>query len=208
MTVRIGGAATRMELLRLRRRLALARRGHKLLKDKQDELARRLLGGFEGYLAARRRLHEALRGLGELGAEARVESGAADVLAATWPRRSVGRVDAGSASVLSLRVPSFRLRSAPWEPSHGPRQLSASWDALAAAWRAAAPLLVEVAGAERTLRLIAAELAMLRRRVSALEYRLIPDLEGGIRSGGEALAEQERATLTRLMRVKEVVRGH
>jgi len=206
--MRLAGAATRMELLRLRRRLALARRGHKLLKDKQDELARRFLALFDGYLAARGRLHRALAGLAEDGALARVESSPAEVLAATWPRRSVYRVSAGTAAVVSLAVPDYRVQPAPWAPSHGPRQLSASWDALAAAWRGAVPLLVEVAGAERTLRLLAAELATLRRRVSALEHRLIPGLEEAIRAISRTLAEQERSTLVRLMRVKDIVRGH
>lgn len=208
MSVRLGGAATRMELLRLRRRLALARRGHKLLKDKQDELARRFLELLERYLAARGRLHAAMRGLGPLGVAARVESSTTEVLGATWPRRSVFRVEARSAPILSLRVPAYRLDAPPWQPSHGPRQLSAAWDALAASWRAAAPLLVEVAEAERTLRRLADELALLRRRVSALEHRLIPGIEEALRRGAIALAEQERSALTRLMRVKELVRAH
>ncbi len=208
MSVRLGGAATRMELLRLRRRLDLARRGHKLLKEKQDELARRFLDLLERYLAARRRLHAAMRGLGPLGTVARIESSTTEVLGATWPRRSVYRIEAGAGSILSLRVPAYRLHPAPWQPSHGPRQLSASWDELAAAWRAATPVLVEAAGAERALRRLAAELVLLRRRVSALEHRLIPGIEEALRHGAIALAEQERSTLARLLRVKELVRAH
>ena len=197
-----------MELLRLRRRLVLARKGHKLLKDKQDELVRRFFALFDGYLAARERLHRAMDDLAALSLEARIDTPEVEIRAAAWPQRASARLKSGVAPILNLRVPRYELSQPPWSPSYSPRQLSAAYDALAAAWQRVVPLLVAVAEREKALRLLAAELSALRRRVNALEYRLIPGLEGGIRAIALSLAEQERSGLTRLMRVKELVRGH
>jgi V/A-type H+-transporting ATPase subunit D len=197
-----------MELLRLRRHLALARKGHKLLKDKQDELVRRFFALFDGYLAARERLHRSLERLAGLALQARVEAPAEEIRAAAWPQRSCARVVAGSDAILNLRVPRYELVQPAWEPAYSPHQLSAAYDHLALGWQRAVPLLVAVAQQEKALRLLAGELSTLRRRVNALEYTLIPGLEGGVRSISLGLAEQERSALTRLMRVKELVRGH
>lgn len=201
-------SATRMELLRLRRRLELARKGHKLLKDKQDELVRRFFGLFEGYLTARERLHRRMEGLAGESLLARVDAGADEIRTAAWPQTAQARLEAGEESVLNVRVPRYRLLQPPWSPSYGPGELSAAYDALAAGWQEAVPLLVTVAGGEKTLRLLAAEIEATRRRVNALEYRLIPGIEAAIRGITLALAEQELSSLTRLMRVKEIVRGH
>jgi V/A-type H+-transporting ATPase subunit D len=197
-----------MELLRLRRRLALARKGHKLLKDKQDELVRRFLALIDDYLAARERLHRSLERLAGQALLARVENPADEIRAAAWPQRASARLVAGSESILNLRVPRYELVQPAWEPAYGPHQLSAAYDALALGWQQAVPLLVAVAQREKALRLLAGELSALRRRVNALEYTLIPGLEGGIRAISLGLAEQELSALTRLMRVKELVRGH
>jgi len=200
--------ATRMELLRLRRRLVLARKGHKLLKDKQDELVRRFFALFDGYLAARDRLHRAMDDLAALSLEARIDTAEVEIRAAAWPQRASARIGAGSESILNLRVPRYELAQPPWEPAYSPRQLSAAYDALALGWQEVVPLLVAVAQREKALRLLAGELSALRRRVNALEYTLIPGLEVSIRSISLGLAEQELSALTRLMRVKEMVRGH
>ena len=201
-------SATRMELLRLRRRLALARKGHKLLKEKQDELVRRFLALFDGYLAARERLHRSMGRLAEHALLARVETPADEIRAAAWPQRACARVAAGSEPILNLKVPRYELAQPAWEPAYSPHQLSAAYDALALGWQEVVPLLVAVAQREKALRLLAGELSALRRRVNALEYTLIPGLEVSIRSISLGLAEQELSALTRLMRVKEMVRGH
>ncbi len=201
-------SVTRMELLRLRRRLVLARKGHKLLKDKQDELVRRFFALFDGYLTARERLHLRMEHLAGQALLARVETAADEIRAATWPRRAGARLVVGTESILNLRVPSYELVQPAWEPAYSPHQLSAAYDELARGWQQVVPLLVMVAQKEKALRLLAKELSALRRRVNALEYTLIPGLEGGIRAITLGLAEQELSALTRLMRVKEMVRGH
>ena len=206
MQARVG--TTRMELLRLRRRLVLARKGHKLLKDRQDELVRRFLALFDGYLTARERLHARMENLAGLAQSARAETAAAEIRAAVWPHRADARLFAGTESILNVRVPRYELALPAWAPAYSPHQVSAAYDDLALGWRQAAPLLVAVAQREKALRLLAGELATLRRRVNALEYTLIPALEANIRAISLGLAEQELSALTRLMRVKEQVRGH
>ena len=132
-------SATRMELLRLRRRLVLARKGHKLLKDKQDELVRRFFALFDGYLTARADLHLRMEPLAGQARLARIENSGDEIRAAVWPQQARARVVAGTESILNLRVPRYELVQAAWEPSYSAHQLSAAYDELAASWRQVVP---------------------------------------------------------------------
>ncbi len=200
--------ATRMELLRLRKRLALARRGHRLLKDKQDELVRRFFLLLEDYLRLRHRLHRVMKLLSEKSLAARVESSADEVQVATWPHLAQAGMTSKTFLILNLRVPAYELHLPEWAPSYGPNQLPAAYDELAAAWHKTVPLLVEVGQKEKALELLTTEIESTRRRVNALEYNLIPEQEEGIHTITLKLAEDELSNLTRLMRIQDIVRRH
>lgn len=201
-------SATRMELLRLRRRLSLARRGHHLLKGKQDELLRRFLGLLEAYLRERHALHGLMAALARKTGEVRTELSADSVRVASWPPPPEATVTEGSSHILSLRVPRYDLHQpGGGEGAYGLSQLPASYDELAALWREAGPRMIDVGAREKVLLELAAEIERTRRRVNALEHNLIPGIEEGIRTITFRLAEHELGTLTRLMRIKDIVRG-
>lgn len=200
-------SATRMELLRLRRRLSLARRGHHLLKGKQDELLRRFLGLLEAYLRERQALHGVMAALARKTGEVRTDLSADSLRVASWPPPPEATVTERSSHILSLRVPRYDLHQPGEEAAYGPTQLPASYDELASLWRKAVPRMIDVGGREKVLLELSAEIERTRRRVNALEHNLIPGIESGIRTITFRLAEHELGTLTRLMRIKDIVRG-
>jgi V/A-type H+-transporting ATPase subunit D len=196
-----------MELLRLRRRLALAQRGHLLLKGKQDELLRRFLLLLGEYLKGRRDLRRVMEGLARKTGEVRSEVSPERIRVAAWPPPPEAVLTSRPARILNLQVAAFDLHPPPAGISYGPEALPAAYDELVGLWRRALPLLVEIAEREKALRDLAAEIERTRRRVNALEFNLIPGLEEDVGTIRFRLAEAELGSLTRLMRVKDIVRG-
>ncbi len=200
-------SATRMELLRLRRRLGLARRGHHLLKGKQDELLRRFLLLLEEYMGKRHSLHGVVGDLGRLTREVRSEVSAETAGTAAWPPPPGIEITARRRAILNLQVSAYELHPPREGGTGGAPDLPPPWDELTLLWREGLPLFVEVAEGEKVLLDLAGEIERTRRRVNALEHNLIPDLEEGIRIITFKLAESELGSLTRLMRIKDLVRG-
>jgi V/A-type H+-transporting ATPase subunit D len=200
-------SATRMELLRMKKRLSLARRGHYLLKGKQDELLRRFMALLEEYLPRRRELEAVFAALESKIVDAAAETEPSEAATAAWPLPPPLDVEKGVRRILNLEVP---VRKAPDKgpgPSYGPLQLPVTFDDVVTGWADMVPILLDGADGEETLLLLADEIERTRRRVNALEFRLIPDLEEGIRLITFKLAEAELGNLSRLMRVKEIVRS-
>jgi len=195
----------RMELLKLRQRGVTARRGHKLLKDKLDELMKEFLA----RIAEVRRLRASVeRDLGlawGLLAMARAEAGSAALSAALAAGEPAPLADVTERNVMSVRVPELTLRALP--PRHGysfattPAILDGGLTRLADVL----PRMLELAAREKAIELLAAEIESTRRRVNALEYVLIPQIEDTVRDIRMKLDEAERGNLTRLMKVKEMV---
>ena len=195
----------RMELLKLRQRGVTARRGHKLLKDKLDELMKEFLA----RIAEVRRLRASVeRDLGlawGLLAMARAEAGSAALSAALAAGEPAPLADVTERNVMSVRVPELTLHALP--PRHGysfattPAILDGGLTRLADAL----PRMLELAAREKAIELLAAEIESTRRRVNALEYVLIPQIEDTVRDIRMKLDEAERGNLTRLMKVKEMV---
>lgn len=202
-----GGNATRMELLRLRRRLGLARRGHRLLKGKQDELLRRFMVLLEEYMGMRGELPRLAADLVRLSREVREGMSAADLASASWPLPPAVTLHRREAMILNLQVPVFDVHLPRRRPPIGASPLPVSYGRLALSWREALPRLVKTAEKEEGLTLLAEEIERTRRRVNALEYKLIPGLEDRIRVITLKMSENELGNFARLMRVKEVVEG-
>jgi V/A-type H+-transporting ATPase subunit D len=195
----------RMELLKLRRRGAVARRGHKLLKDKLDELMKE----FQARIGANRRLRAEverdLRAAYSQFAIARAEAGQAvlePALMAGAPGRLLG-VD--EKSLMSVTVPVLSLDELPEPGGYSLATTPAVLDAGLSRLAAVAPRLVELAEREKAIELLAAEIERTRRRVNALEYVLIPSVDATIRDIQMKLDEAERSNLTRLMKVKDMI---
>lgn len=203
--MRLDVGATRLELMRLRRRLLIARRGHKLLKDKQEELMRHILALIRDIRELRRRVEHELafalrrfefaRALGEPR-----EVDAALIL----PKKKVA-VETTTRTILNVRVPVFEKKIEETIRCYGFYHTSGELDLALAALDRVLSSLIELAEKEKTLELLADEIERTRRRVNALEFVLIPNIEETVRFIVLKLSENERGDLVRLMRVKELI---
>ncbi|RKZ32832.1 V-type ATP synthase subunit D [bacterium] len=198
-------SANRMNMMRLRQRMEIARKGHKLLKDKQDELMRNFLEIVEEIKGLRSRtesvLVEALRRFTVVtGAMSKQEIEGTFVIP---PVRA--KVDVQSARLLNLRVPQFEVEFEGEGISYSLADTPAELDEVMKAMAEALKLMVKLAETEKKLELLAKEIDTTRRRVNALEYVMIPDLKDTIRYIRMKLEELERANLTRLMKVKDII---
>ncbi|MGQ9778526.1 MAG: V-type ATP synthase subunit D [Bacillota bacterium] len=198
---------TRMELLRLRRRLAVARRGHKLLKDKLDEMMKRFRRLVEENRRLRLKVEEALAEATGAFVMARALMGDhATDLATAVPVVRV-QLEAGARRIMNVLVPTFTLRQEETAGGfpYGFAETSGELDVAIALLRDSLAELVRLVEAEKTVELLAAEIERTRRRVNALEYVLIPQLEEKVHFIAMKLDENERATRTRLMKIKSLV---
>lgn len=195
----------RMELLKLRRRLETAKRGHKLLKDKLDEL----LKEFMARIAENRRLRgEVERTLFEaygLLAISRAEAGAPVIAQALLAGEPADLVSADSRNVMSVQVPVLTLGDVPTAQGYSYATTPALLDGALSTLSDVVPRMVELAEREKAIELLAAEIELTRRRVNALEYVLMPQLSDAVRSIRMKLEEAERGERTRLMKVKDML---
>ena len=200
---------TRMELTRLKGKLKTAQRGHKLLKDKRDELMKQFLEIV--------RKNRELRAKVEKGLE---QANAAFTVAAAlmspemleqallYPKQSV-ELDMKFRNIMSVDVPVYQFHTRNEDPSeiypYGFAQTSGELDAALEALSGVFQDMLELAQVEKTMQLLAADIEKTRRRVNALEYVMIPDLQTNIRYISMKLDENERGNTTRLMKVKDMV---
>ncbi len=197
----------RMMLLRMKRRLELAMRGHKLLKNKQEKL-------MQNFFALVRETSD-LRNLVEkefLAIAADYQAGRSmtdrqsltDALSLTV---SEGTLEVEERYEMSILIPEFSFTLPEAEPAYTMRSTGIDLDRAFSGLYRYFPELVKLAGKENALFRMAEELEKTRRRVNALEYVLIPDLEETIRSIESKLSEAERGTQTRLMKIKDMVQS-
>ena len=200
---------TRMELSRLKGRLKTAVRGHKLLKDKRDELMKQFLEIV--------RKNRELRAKVEKGLE---QANAAFTVAAAlmspemleqallYPKQSV-ELDMKFKNIMSVNVPVYKFHTRNEDPSeiypYGFAQTSGELDTALDALANVFQDMLELAQIEKTMQLLAEDIEKTRRRVNALEYVMIPDLQQNIRYISMKLDENERGNTTRLMKVKDMV---
>jgi len=200
---------TRMELTSMKRRLVTARRGHKLLKDKRDELVRRFIRLVRENDALRREVEAQLEAALKDFALARavMEPGALRQ-ALMYPARQA-QITVGRRSILSVRVPEYAMDQESLTRvrlPYGMAETSAQLDNAITTMAEVMPRLIELAEVEKTASLLADEIQKTRRRVNALEYVMIPQFEETIRFITMKLEENERGALTRLMKVKEMIK--
>ena len=198
---------TRMELRRLKNRLKTATRGHKLLKDKSDEMIRQ----FMLYVRENKRLREEVEE--ELGDSLKsfmlaraVSSDAVIEQAIALPSPKV-TLEPSSKNVMSANVPVFTVTEGeskdlyPYSFASVTSELDSSISSLTELL----PKLLKLAEVEKTCNMLADEIEKNRRRVNALEYVMIPQLEETIKYIVMKLDENERGATTRLMKVKSML---
>jgi V/A-type H+-transporting ATPase subunit D len=199
-----------MELTRLKARLKTATRGHKLLKDKQDELMRRFIELIKQNKKLRTEVEKELKeAFDEFLLASAVMSPELLEEAVAFPKESIS-VDIKKKNVMSVHVPvmSFIRKLEGDEGSIYPYGFATTSSELDDAIRklyTIMPMLLELAEVEKACQLMADEIEKTRRRVNALEYRTIPELQETIRFIRMKLDENERSTITRLMKVKDMI---
>ena len=200
---------TRMMLKQLKGRLKTARRGHKLMKDKRDELMRR----FMDIVKLNKQLRERVEtGLTASFASLQVASAimSPEVLeqALLYPRQSV-ELGIEFKNIMSVNVPEYSFHTKNNDPSeiypYGFAQTSGELDDALEQMAKVFEDMLELAQVEKTMQLLAEEIERTRRRVNALEYVMIPELEENIRYITMKLEENENDTKVRLLKVKEMV---
>jgi V/A-type H+-transporting ATPase subunit D len=205
--VRLNVNATRMELLKLRRRLVIAERGYKLLKDKLEELMRNVYSLVDEIQALRKEVEESLRKAIARYALAKNQRVPGSTRIATSLPSVKLSVESGTKRILNVKTPTFKPKLEGRIRCYGFLETSGELDLSLASLFKVLEKMVLLAEKENTLELVAEEIERTRRRVNALEYVVIPNIKETISYINLKLAEMERGNLTRLMRIKEIIRG-
>jgi len=200
---------TRMVLNQQKARLKTARKGHKLMKDKCDELMRQFMDVVKLNKQLRTRVEE---GLTAAFASLQVASSimSPDMLEQSllYPRQSV-ELGMSFKNIMSVNVPQYSFHTKNNDPSeiypYGFAQTSGELDDALDKLARVFQDMLELAQVEKTMQLLAEEIEKTRRRVNALEYVMIPELEGNIKYISMKLEENENSTKVRLLKVKEMV---
>lgn len=197
--------ATRMELQKRKRNHKMAVRGHRLLKEKRDGLMQRFMGILRKAKKTRDEVQDHLRkamsvflaGTAYINPQFLTE-------ALAFSDYKVG-VEISKKNVMGVKVPVFEVKREGKPYSYGFVETTGDLDYSLQLLDKLVPLLLEMAHLEKSAQLLANEIESTRRRVNALEYVMIPDLEEAIAYITMRLDELERSKLTMLMKVKEIV---
>ena len=200
---------TRMELTKLKNRLKTATRGHKLLKDKRDELMKQFLDIVRQNKELRTKVEKSL-----LNAHASITVASAvmspEVLEQSllYPKQSV-ELDMTFRNIMSVNVPEYQFKTKTDDPAeifpYGFATTSGELDDALEALSGTFKDMLELAQIEKSMQLLAQEIEKTRRRVNALEYVMIPQMQENIKYITMKLEENERGNITRLMKVKQMV---
>ncbi len=200
---------TRMELSKLKKKLVSARRGHKLLKDKRDELMRQFMILIREDRELRSEVETAI------GEANRYMAVAGSVMqrevldtALMIPKQEV-ELEVGEKNVMSVYIPEFKPKFRTSDSSdiysYGTAFTSIDLDGAVSALSEVFPKMIRLAEVEKACQLMADEIEKTRRRVNALEHIMIPDYEETIKYITMKLSENERSTTTSLMKIKDMV---
>lgn len=200
---------TRMELTRLKKKLSTAIRGHKLLKDKRDELMRQFLDLVRENMALRQKVETGIKSANKNFVIAR--AGMAEEILNTAliaPKQEVF-LEAGKKNVMSVDVPVFEYKTRTADEndiySYGFAFTSSDLDGAIKSLSDILPEMLKLSEVEKSCQLMAAEIEKTRRRVNALEHVIIPETRRSIKYITMKLDENERSTQIRLMKVKDMM---
>ena len=200
---------TRMNLTTLKKRLATAVRGHKLMKDKRDELMKGFLELAKENKELRAQVEAKLSNVYDSFSVASAAM-SSEVMeeALMYPKQGV-TLSVGSRNVMSVDVPVFDFETTAEDPTniypYGFATTSGELDSAISELSDIFPVMLELAAKEKEAAMLAAELEKTRRRVNALEYVKIPQLQMTIKYIMMKLDENERGNQTRLMKVKDMM---
>lgn len=200
---------TRMELTRLKKKLATATRGHKLLKDKRDELMRQFLDLAKENMELRKAVEKGIRKANANFVTAKASMPEEALHTALMAPKQEVYLEAERKNVMSVEIPVFEYRTRTADPndiySYGFAFTSGDLDDAVRSLADVLPQMLELAEKEKACQLLAAEIEKTRRRVNALEHVMIPETRESIRYITMKLDENERSSQIRLRKVKDMM---
>lgn len=200
---------TRMELTRLKKKLTTAIRGHKLLKDKRDELMRQFLDLVRENMVLRQKVEAGIKSANKNFVIARASMSEEILNAALLAPKQEVFLEAGKKNVMSVDVPVFEYKTRTADEndiySYGFAFTSSDLDGAVKSLADILPDMLKLSEAEKSCQLMAAEIEKTRRRVNALEHVIIPETRKNIKYITMKLDENERSTQIRLMKVKDMM---
>ncbi len=209
--------ATRMELLKLRKRLAIATRGHKLLNDKLEGLMREFLSMLKEYKGRRIFVDRELPGIVKLFILAYVTSSKNRVIMALEQSKTAYKFTLKQRRILNVPIPYF---SVPKDQSIGEKDsihnlnniiaysfldTNSELDNAITRLRDFFPNIIKLAEFEQSVRVVAKEIGKTRKRVNALEFSVIPKMKEDLKFIRNKLDEIERSNISRIMKIKDIL---
>ena len=200
---------TRMELTRLKKKLVTATRGHKLLKDKRDELMRQFLDMVRENMAVRKKVEAGINAANKNFVIAKAGMSEEILSEALMAPKQEVYLKTGTRNVMSVDIPvyDFTTRTADANDiySYGFAYTSGDMDDAVKSLADILPDMLKLAELEKSCQLMASEIEKTRRRVNALEHVIIPETRQNIKYITMKLDENERSTQIRLMKVKDMM---
>ena len=200
---------TRMELTRLKKKLATAVRGHKLLKDKRDELMRQFLDMVRENMAVRQKVEAGIHAANVNFVIAKAGMSNEILQEALMAPKQEVTLEQKTRNVMSVDIPVYETRTRTADPndiySYGLAYTSADMDSAVNSLGSILPDMLKLAELEKSCQLMASEIEKTRRRVNALEHVIIPDTRESIKYITMKLDENERSTQIRLMKIKDMM---
>lgn len=200
---------TRMELTRLKKKLVTASRGHKLLKDKRDELMRQFLDMARENMELRKKVGAGIKAANTGFVIAKAGMNEQTLSTALMAPKQEVRIALGDRNVMSVDIPvyDYKTKSANSNDiySYGFAFTSGELDDAVKSLSDILPDMLRLAEVEKSCQMLAAEIEKTRRRVNALEHVIIPETREGIKYISMKLDENERSTQVRLMKVKDMM---
>ena len=194
-----------MELLQLKKKMQVAVRGHKLLKDKLEGLLKDFMQIVSDYKQLRREVDNMITELFKNLILASATMPKEVFLTALAFPTCTTKLDVEEKMIMNLRVPSFSLQIEGTLLSYSLENTTYDLDLAMGKMRQVLEQMVKLAELEKTIELVAAEIEKTRRRVNALEYVLIPQQEEAVKFIEGKLDELERSNITRLMKIKQIL---
>lgn len=200
---------TRMELTRLKKKLVTATRGHKLLKDKRDELMRQFLDLARENMALRLKVEEGIKSANRNFVVAKAGMSEETLNAALIAPKQEVYLETGKKNVMSVDIPVFEYKTRTADEndiySYGFAFTSSDLDGAVKSLADILPEMLKLSETEKACQLMASEIEKTRRRVNALEHVIIPETKTNIKYITMKLDENERSTQIRLMKVKDMM---
>lgn len=198
---------TRMELLRLKTKLATTRRGHKLLKDKQDEMIRQFMALVADYRQLKRRVQEDMVALLKLYQKARVYENDLQLFSKTLGINTTLNLQVSTSEMMGVKIPYLKKldQQATLKFGYSLNNSAGIFDDLIRLAGRISDELIELASLEGSVNVLSEEINKTRRRVNAIEHILIEELVVQVKVIEQKLADNELSNTIRIMKSKDII---